>query len=126
MDKVFTPILAQYGLTMMQARILTEIKDCGHHTVGSLGSVIGIASGNTSSMCKKLEKAGFIKRIRDPEDERFVKLALTDFGEQTLQKIENTLDEKYGDFLRSNSEQFCAIAIGMSKLCSFIKEMSEL
>jgi len=127
MDKAFRPIMEEYGLTMMQTRILVEIKECGHHTVGSLGNEVGLASGNASSMCKKLEKAGFVQRIRDIDDERFVKLALTKLGEKTLQDIEDALEKKYGAFLeRKDDDEFQIISDGMKKLCCFIKEMSEL
>lgn len=122
----FRPIAEVHGLTLMQTRILMEIKECGHHTVGSLGSIIGLSSGNASSMCKKLEKGGYIKRLRNPEDERYVQLALTEDGQETLQKIGDALELKYGAFLNSaNDQEFETIYECMKKLKSFIQEMSE-
>lgn len=103
----FRPIAEEHGLTLMQTRILMEVKECGHHTVGSLGNIIGLTSGNASSMCKKLEKGGFLKRLRNPEDERYVQLALTEAGQETLQKIGDALEFKYGVFLdNTNDEEF--------------------
>lgn len=127
MLNAFRPIAEEYGLTLMQTRILVEIKDGGHHTVGSLGCIMGLSSGNASSMCKKLEKAGFLKRIRNPEDERYVQLALTEMGQDTIQKIGDDLEERYGPFLKSRDEnEFQTIFASMRKLKSFIQEMSEV
>ncbi|MDF2501768.1 MAG: MarR family transcriptional regulator [Anaerosporomusa subterranea] len=127
MDSTFRPIVEEQGLTMMQTRILVEIKQIGYHTVGSVGTAIGLASGNASAMCKKLEKLGLIQRIRNPEDERCVNLTLTDLGVVTVQTIGDALEAKYGSFLENKPEdEFRAVIAGMKKLSSFIQEMSEL
>ncbi len=126
MANAFRPLVEEHGLTLMQTRILVEIKEGCSHTVGSLGGIVGLSSGNSSSMCKKLEQAGFIKRIRNPEDERFVKLVITEFGEDTIKNIEETLERKYGAFLESKGEEeFKDFLENMEKVSSFIREMSE-
>lgn len=123
----FRPIAEEHGLTLMQTRILMEIKECGHHTVGSLGNIIGLTSGNASSMCKKLEKGGYLKRLRNPEDERYVQLALTEVGHETLQEIGDALELRYGAFLNNvNDSEFERIFEHMSKLKSFIQAMCEM
>ena len=123
-DIVFRPIIEDYGLTMMQTRILLEIKQCGHLTVGSLCSEIGLTSGNASAMCKKLEKAGFIKRNRNPSDERIVELRLTEHGEAIIQKIENAIEKKYRKLLETRGEEEIKdFAAGVKKFNAIIKEM---
>lgn len=126
MANAFRPLVEEHSLTLMQTRILVEIREGCSHTVGSLGGIVGLSSGNASSMCKKLEQAGFIKRIRNPEDERFVKLVITEFGEDTIKKIEEALERKYGAFLESKGEnEYKAFIVSMEKVSSFIREMSE-
>lgn len=126
MANAFRPIVEEQGLTLMQTRILVEIKEGCSHTVGSLGGIVGLSSGNASSMCKKLEVAGFIKRIRTPEDERYVKLAITEFGAETIKRIEDALEKKYGAFLESKGEnEFRNFITSMEIVSSFIREMSE-
>lgn len=126
MANAFRPFVEEHGLTLMQTRILVEIKESGFHTVGSLGSIVGLTSGNASSMCKKLEKAGFISRVRNPEDERCVKLTVTPFGEETLIRIEEALEQRYGAFLESKDEsEFREFITCMGKVTTFIREMCE-
>ena len=127
MANAFRPYVEEYGLTLMQTRILVEIKGGEFQTVGSIGGIIGLTNGNASSVCKKLEQAGFIRRIRTPEDERRVKLELTERGEQTLKQIEEALEQKYGPFLKSKgSEEIQEIIQSMGKVTAFIQEMIEL
>lgn len=126
MANTFRPTVEEHGLTLMQTRILVEIKEGCPHTVGSLGGIVGLTSGNASSMCKKLEIAGFIKRLRTPEDERFVKLAITEYGAATVEKIETVLEQRYGAFLESKGEnEFKNFLANMEKVSTFIREMSE-
>ena len=49
-------------------------------SIGSLGKAIGITGGNISNICKRLEKQGFVDRVRSEEDERVVNVMLTDKG----------------------------------------------
>lgn len=126
MANAFRPIFEEHGLTLMQTRILVEIQEGGPHTVGSLGIKVGLSGGNASSMCKKLEKLGFIKRVRTLEDERYVKLTLTEVGEDTIRKVGDALEQRYGAFLKSKDEdEFQTIFACMKRLSSVIKELSE-
>ena len=79
MDGMFRPISEQYGLTHMQMRILMELWSAEDSpTIGQLGRTLGMTSGNMSSMCKRLEQEGFLLRVRDLQDERMVKIALSE------------------------------------------------
>ncbi|AFL99653.1 MULTISPECIES: MarR family winged helix-turn-helix transcriptional regulator [Desulfitobacterium] len=124
MANAFRPIVEEHGLTLMQTRILVEVKDGGPHTIGSLGGIIGLTSGNASSMCKKLETAGFLRRIRTPEDERFVKLTLTQHGEDTVYRIEEALERRYGAFLEHKGEkEYQRFIECMDNVKAFMQEM---
>lgn len=127
MDLVFRPIVESHGLTMIQARILAGIQRCELSTVGSVGNAVGLSSGNASTMCKSLEKAGFIRRIRAPEDERFVKLVLTERGKETIGRIGAVFQEKYTPILQEKTDQdFNTIIAGMKKLKELIVEMGRV
>lgn len=124
-DLVFRPIVESFGLTMIQVRILFVIERSSSPTVGTIGELVGLSSGNASAMCKKLEKAGFLRRIRAVEDERYVKLSLTGKGKETLEQIDRLFREKYLAILdRVTEEDFALIHAGLCKLKEVISAMS--
>jgi DNA-binding MarR family transcriptional regulator len=126
MEAVFTPIVQTYGLTMMQNRILIAISQCDKPSVGSICHVIGASGGNASNMCKKLEKEGFIKRIRSKEDERVVELLLTEKGRETIVEIENEMEKKYKPILDSRSdEDYETIILGIKKLNELLTDFEK-
>ncbi len=105
LETAFKPFIEIYGLTMMQSRILVAVKECEQATVGTVSKIIDVKSGNGSNMCKKLEQEGFVKRIRSLEDERVVKLVLTEKGEKTLEKINEDILNKYGPVLDNKTDE---------------------
>ncbi|HOK49708.1 MAG TPA: helix-turn-helix domain-containing protein [Sedimentibacter sp.] len=67
-ETAFKPIVEIHGLTTMQIRVLIAINELDGSTVGSISRIIEISSPNASSLCKKLEKDGFIVRERSSDD----------------------------------------------------------
>jgi MarR family transcriptional regulator, organic hydroperoxide resistance regulator len=115
----------KYGLTTMQLRILMELFQKGSKTIGSLAEDICIAGANISTMCKKLEKLGFVERNRAKEDERIVRIKLTEIGRQTILEIDNYFNEKISQNMADEAEEtFETIISGMGKLYSLLQKIS--
>ena len=58
-------------LTPLQLKIIIALYSSDSDvSIGNLGKAIGVTGGNISNICKKLEKKGFVDRIRSEEDER--------------------------------------------------------
>ncbi len=49
-------------------------------SVKAIGERLGLDSGTLTPLLKRLEKLGFVARRRDPEDERSVRIGLTEEG----------------------------------------------
>lgn len=94
-----------YNLTVIQARILMAIYLCKNFTVGELGKAMSISSGNISTLCKKMERAGLLKRIRNEDDERVVKVVLTEKGIDIVEKIQADFEKKYNSIVSKVSEE---------------------
>ena len=78
----------EMGITTLQLRMLITLYSSGKEvSIGNLGKAIGVTGGNISNICKKLEKLGFVKRIRSEEDERVVNVMLTKNGEKAAIKV---------------------------------------
>lgn len=80
------------GLAPQQAMLLITISKNQIQTVGDICKVFEIMQANASTMCKKLEKDGFINRTRDSGDERIVKLSITEKGRQSVERILKRLE----------------------------------
>ena len=57
-NKSFNPVFAEYGLTMLQGRILMELFHFGRLSIGNLAESINAAGANVSAMCKKTGENG--------------------------------------------------------------------
>jgi len=79
-EKIMEPYAQAQGLTFLQSRVLMGIKHSKIATVGSLAEHASLYQGNASTLCKRLEQQGFIRRERSATDERVVNLTLTDKG----------------------------------------------
>lgn len=127
LETAFKPFVEIHGLTMMQSRILVAVKECENATVGTVSKIIDVKSGNGSNMCKKLEKEGFIKRIRCLQDERVVRLVLTEKGEETLNKINEDILHKYGPVLQGRKdEEFEQMIRGIRLLNHLLMEFDKI
>lgn len=78
----------ELGITTLQLKMLiTLYANKEAVSIGNLGKAIGVTGGNISNICKKLEKQGFVNRVRSAEDERVVNVELTDQGIKAADKV---------------------------------------
>lgn len=123
---VFQTEYELYNLTTIQVRILIEIHINNYQTVGDLGKMLAMSSGNISSMCKKLELEGFVKRIRDKDDERVVKVELSEKGLEIMNKLEACLQQKYSPVIQNEpDENLEDIIKGFKKLDMLLSKLIE-
>lgn len=78
----------EMGITTLQLKMLITLYSSGEaQSIGNLGKAIGVTGGNISNICKKLEKQGFVDRMRSEEDERVVNVNLTEKGRKAAEKV---------------------------------------
>lgn len=125
LDAAFQPIAESEGLTVMQARILIEIKTSEQATVGSVSRLMGENHGNCSSLCKRMEQAGYIDRIRSKSDERIVILQLSPRGDQAVDTICREMEARFQPALEATSpEELEAIRQGMKAMKNFLGRLT--
>ena len=99
MARLIDPVVQSQGLTPLQAMVLLLVAQ-GDLTVGALSENTNMGHANASTLCKKLERGGYLIRTRSEKDERIVNLSLTDKGRQALERVEERISQYYGSLER--------------------------
>jgi DNA-binding MarR family transcriptional regulator len=84
--RAYKPILEQLGLTYTQYIAIVSLWEQDNQTVSGLGEKLFLESNTLTPILKKLEAMGYLRRQRDPADERQVKVSLTDAGRRLREK----------------------------------------
>ena len=96
-ERLILPLTQSYGLTPTQASVLNIIRKNERATISDIVKTLDFNQGNMSSMCKKLESDGFIKREKSPDDERKSFLTLTDKGTRAILGIDEFFSVEEGE-----------------------------
>ncbi len=72
--------LSKYGLYPGQPQVLFAISELGTPTQIELAERLGVTKASAGVSLRRLEAAGFVKRIRDKKDTRCVRIKLTQKG----------------------------------------------
>ena len=80
MTKLYKPLLDDIGLTYPQYLVMLVLWEQDGITVSELGERLYLDSGTLTPLLKRLEASGHIRRARDVQDERRVRIALTPQG----------------------------------------------
>jgi DNA-binding MarR family transcriptional regulator len=80
MHAAYAPLLEPLGLTYPQYLVLSALQTSDSPTVGELGASLRLESNTLTPLLKRMEASGWVRRQRDPMDERQVRVSLTDAG----------------------------------------------
>jgi MarR family transcriptional regulator, organic hydroperoxide resistance regulator len=78
--------LEDLGLTYPQWIAIVALWELDGQTVSELGEKMFLESNTLTPVLKKLETMGYLRRQRDPADERQVRVSLTDEGRRLREK----------------------------------------
>lgn len=77
---VYRPILEPMGLTHPQYLVMLALWQHAPVRVADLSRLLQLDPGTLSPLLKRLERAGYLTRDRDPHDDRALAVDLTDQG----------------------------------------------
>src|SRR3954466_4354631 len=77
---LYRPVLEPLGLTHPQYLVMLALWERSPPRVRRLGAPRLLASATLSPLLKRLEASGLLTRLRNPDDERSLDVALTDAG----------------------------------------------
>lgn len=84
--RAYKPILDELGLTYTQYIAVVALWEDDNQTVSGLGEKLFLESNTLTPILKNLEAMGYVRRQRDPRDERQVLISLTDAGRRLREK----------------------------------------
>lgn len=76
----YNPLLKPLGLTYTQYIVCLALWEEGRTTVGDLCRKLYLDCGTLTPLLKKMEESGWVSRCRCKEDERVVRLTVTEEG----------------------------------------------
>ena len=85
----YRPLLEDLDVTYPQYLVLMVLWNEEEQTVGQLGEKLLLDSGTLTPLLKRMEQKGILNRSRSPEDERVVKLSLTEKGKAMKEKAKD-------------------------------------
>jgi DNA-binding MarR family transcriptional regulator len=78
LDSAFDNLAAErLGVNRTDLHCLNIIENAGGLTAGELAAEAGLTTGAVTGVIDRLERAGFARRVPDPDDRRRVKLEVT-------------------------------------------------
>ncbi|MGL4965649.1 MAG: MarR family winged helix-turn-helix transcriptional regulator [Inquilinus sp.] len=84
--RAYRPILEELGITYTQWITIVALWDDDNQTVKSLGEKLFLESNTLTPILKRLEELGYLRRRRDPADERQVIVSLTEEGRRLRER----------------------------------------
>jgi len=105
-DALDQAVAERFGLNRTDARALDVLdQHDGPITAGELAQAMHLTTGAITSVIDRLEKAGWAKRVRDPEDRRRVLVEVTPKVKRIGDAIYGTLDDAVAMFPAYTDEQ---------------------
>lgn len=80
-QRTYKPLLDDMGITYPQYLVLNLLWAEDRQTVGSIARELSLELSTITPVLKRLEAAGFVTRVRNPENEREVITSLTSKGQ---------------------------------------------
>lgn len=122
---LISPVTYKYGLTLLDTLVLFSVSEKHDLTIGDVYRSMNLNQGNLSTMCKKLEKEGYLTRTRNRKDQRAVILEITEKGEQTLSEINKEFNKLYNVVEKIPQEKIEKAIEGLIYFSDIIEEIRE-
>ncbi len=81
------------GLYRGQPKVLEALHEDDGQTHSDLATRLHVSAATMTKQIQRLEKAGWLTRRPDPEDQRMSRVYLSDAGRQIFGEIENRMDQ---------------------------------
>lgn len=95
----------EIGISRQQFDVLCILYEKGQITMGELCKEISSACSTATDLADKLEKAGYVERLREKRDRRVVRLNILSKGEKLIKSVIERRSEKLGTIMETFEEE---------------------
>ncbi|MEV6897068.1 MarR family transcriptional regulator [Amycolatopsis sp. NPDC051372] len=121
---LYRTLLEPLDLTYPQYLVMLALWEHDAQQVKELGAALNLDSGTLSPLLKRLEKAGLVTRERQADDERSVRITLTDKGEALRAQAER-IPPHIGRALGFDLETIVQLRVSMDQLTESVNAYRE-
>ncbi|MBX5476936.1 MAG: MarR family transcriptional regulator [Clostridia bacterium] len=119
-------ILDRFDITPPQFDALQILVHNDQLTMGDLCQRLYLASSTVTDLVQRMERAGFVRRERDPVDRRLVRLTVLDKGRRLIEEV---IDERRA-YLESvlahmEAEERAVLQSSLEKLLRIMREVGQ-
>lgn len=112
-------LAAGVRITLAQSGVLFLLEQQDRRMMSEIGRILGIENSAMTGLIDRLEKAGFVTRIADPEDRRALLICVTPAGLEEAEKakliIRGVNNEIKSGFSERQVDVFSRVLDGLSK-----------
>ncbi|MBR8745443.1 MarR family winged helix-turn-helix transcriptional regulator [Nocardiopsis sp. MG754419] len=112
---LYRPLLDPLGLTYPQYLVMMLLWERGECSVKEIGAVLQLDYGTLTPLLKRLETNGLLRRDRDPDDERSVRVTTTEEGHD-LRTRARGIPEAIGRVIDLPEDEFEATRLALRRL----------
>ncbi len=98
-DRFHDAVAAYLGLNRTDIRCLDILDLTRRQTAGELAAGMGLSTGAVTAMLDRLERSGYVRRVRDPADRRRVLVEPAELATERGQEIYGPFEELAGPML---------------------------
>lgn len=106
-------ILSNYSITPPQFVALQWLFEHGDMTIGDLSNKMYLAFSTTTDLVDRMENNKLVKRVRDEQDRRVVRIHLLDEGERIIEEVIDKRRKYLGSVLDDFSEEEITEFLGL-------------
>lgn len=114
--------LKESGFTNQQVMVIKLIAHNGQVTISKLCDEMFLAKGTVSGIVKRLEEAGYVRKIKNEDDKRNTYVAFSDKGVEFANKFRSDINKSFDEVFRNfTEEEIIEVKSNLLKLRNKIK-----
>jgi DNA-binding MarR family transcriptional regulator len=118
-NRMYKPRLDKLGLTYVQYLVIVSLAERDDQKVSELGDQMFLESNTLTPLLKRLEGVGLLTRTRDNNDERVVRVRLTEQGRAIAQEA-SCLPNEVRELVKLTPTQLDEMQAQLTTLRSFL------